>query len=279
MITLANVMPRRRVAGREPVTPLGPPTGRQDHRALWVVASVGLIAASIAAFAGMYASAGHKVPAIVVVRSLAQGQLITGADVGPADVSVSAGVEYIALAQSGRLVGKRAAAAIAKGSLLTMADLSTAPAINDGEAVVGIALKVGAYPAGGLSPGDEVMVVQTASPGAALAAPLGMATASSAGPFDSVVVSGAVASTTISGAAQSGTGILVARAPVTSVAVPATGSTGGYSMVVSVEVTSADAAAVATAAAAGQASIVLLGSSSGSTASTTSTTSPARGPS
>ena len=194
-------------------------------------------------------------------------------------MAVSAGVEYIALARSGRLVGKRAAAAIAKGSLLTMADLSTVPAINDGEAVVGIALKVGAYPAGGLSPGDEVMVVQTASPGAALAAPQSTNTPSGSGPFDSVAVSGAAASAAISGVAQFGTGILVARAPVTSVAVPATGSTGGYSTVVSVKVTSADAPGVATAAAAGQVSIVLLGSSSGSTASTTSTTSPARGPS
>jgi len=241
---------------------------------------VGLIAASIAAFASMYASAGHKVPAIVVVRSLAQGQLITGADVGPADVAVSAGVEYIPLAQSGRLVGKRAAGAISKGSLLTMADLSAVPAIKDGEAVVGIALKAGAYPAGGLSPGDEVMVVQTASPGAALAAPQSTTTPSGSGPFDSVAVSAsAAASTAISGVAQSGTGVLVARAPVTSVAVPATGSTGGYSIVVSVEVASADAPAVATAAAAGQVGIVLLGTSPGPSSSTTHTTSTTGGPS
>ncbi len=279
MTTLADVIPRRRASGSEPTTPVGPPTGRQDHRALWVVASVGLIAASIAAFAGMYASAGHKVPAIVVVRSLTQGQLITGADVARADVSVSAGVEYLPVAQSGRLVGKRAAAAISKGSLLTMADLSAVPAIKDGEAVVGIALKAGAYPAGGLSPGDQVMVVQTASPGVALAAPQSMATPGGAGPFDSVAASATAPSAAISGAAQSGTGILVARAPVTSLSVPASGSTGGYSIVVSVEVGSADAPAVATAAAAGQVSIVLLGSSSGSPTTTTSAASATDGPS
>ena len=231
-----------------------PPVGRRDHRTLVLVASVALIGASIAAFAAIYSGADHKVPAIVVVRPVAQGQLLTAADLGEADVAVSGGVDIVPVAEATLVSGKRAAAAIPSGSLLTMGDLTGAPAIAAGDAVVGVALKDGAYPASGLSPGDQVMVVQTAAPGSAVAVPpTGSSTPTSASPLTTGT------GVTISGTSAAGTDsvILVQQADVFAVTAPPS-SSGTYSLLVSIEVSGSVAAEVATAATAGQVGLVLL---------------------
>ena len=149
-----------------------PPTGTRDRRALVAVGSLVVVGASIATFAGLYASAGHRTAAVVVVRPLVQGQAITSADLGQADVSVSKAVRYIPVADASVIEGKRAASAIPAGSLLTTGDLASAPAVAAGGAVVGVALKDGQFPAGGLSPGEQVLVVQTGTPGSPLSAPV-----------------------------------------------------------------------------------------------------------
>jgi hypothetical protein len=227
-----------------------------------VVASVALICASIAGFSGLYSSADRRTPAVVLVRAVAQGQAITSADLGEADVSVSTGVDFIPVSEASLIAGKRAASAMPGGSLLTLSDLTGAPGIDPGDAVVGVALKDGSYPTSGLDPGDQVMIVQTASPGAALASPTTDGAASSPVGED---VSGAVGATSGSGA-DPGTGILVPRASVFSVGLPSANSSGGYTLLVSVEVASTVAAEVATASTAGQVSLVLLptGSAAGS---------------
>jgi hypothetical protein len=222
------------------------------------VASVALIGASIAGFTSLYSAADHKVPAVVTVRPVSQGQPITSADLGTADVSVSSAVAFIPVAQASVVAGKRAASAIPAGALLSMGDLSAAPAIVPGDAVVGIALKDGAYPAAGLTPGDQVLVVQTAAPGSVVAAPTaGASTATGTAPFTAgaggITVSGAGA-----GTEAAGTGVLVAQATVVTAMVPVTPSSGGNTLLVSIEVPTSSAAPVSTAAVAGQVGLVLL---------------------
>jgi len=270
---VAGALTRRRDPGSDGFAPIRPPTGRRDRRSLVLVASLALVCASIAAFVGLYSSADHKTPAVVLVRSLAQGQPITQADLGEADVAVSAGVGFIPVSQASMLAGKRAVAAIPSGSLLTMADVTGAPAIGPSDAVVGIALKQGAFPASGLSPGDLVMVVQTAGPGTVIAAPsTGVATATggalAAGSSGTVTVTGTGTGTATGtgtgtgtgsvGGGAVGTGVLIPSASVVAVASPGGTSSGGYSLLVSIEVLSSTAADVATAATAGQVSLVLL---------------------
>jgi hypothetical protein len=208
-----------------------------------------VVGASIATFAGLYASAGHRTAAIVVERPLVQGQAITSADLGQANVSVSETVRYIPVADASVLEGKRAAAAIPAGSLLTTGDLATAPAVAAGGAVVGLALKDGQFPAGGLSPGEQVLVVQTGTPGSPLSAPVSSPSAGSPS-----------TSTTASGSALVGTGagVLVPTASVVSVTAPASESGGSYALLVSIEVASTVAPVVATASSADQVSLVLL---------------------
>ncbi|HVC66683.1 MAG TPA: hypothetical protein VND44_03740 [Acidimicrobiales bacterium] len=242
------------------------------------MASVALVGASIAGFASVYSAADRKTPAVVLIRAVGQGQRISSADIGEAEVAVSPGVDFIPLSQVSIVAGKRAVAAMPAGSLVTPADLTGAPAIAGGDAVVGVALKDGTYPASGLSPGDRVLVVQTAAPGMSVAAPPG--DTSAAPPGDTSAASSGVASaassgvasvpplaggptTAVSGVAVGGvsggdTGILVPQASVFAVTVPGTSSSGGATLLVSLEVPSAVAAQVATASAAGQVGLVLL---------------------
>jgi hypothetical protein len=168
---------------------------------------------------------------------------------GQADISLSSGVAFIPVADGSTLVGKRAASAIPAGSLLTPGDLSAAPALPVGSAVVGLALKDGQFPASGLAPGDQVMVVQTAIPGSPLSAPVtgsSQSTATSASGTGSTVLSG------------SATGVLVAQATVATESAPSANASGGFAVLVSVDVPSSIAPDVATAASAGQVSLVIL---------------------
>lgn len=254
MTVLSPTRPRRQrdVPGPDAIRP---PTGGRDRRALVAVASLVVICASVAAFAGLYSSAGHKTAVIVVQQALVQGQPITAAQLGRADVSVSSGVAFIAVADASTVLGKRAAAAVPAGSLLTPGDLTSAPTVAAGSAVVGLALKDGQFPASGLVPGEQVMVVQTATPGSPLSAPVNSTPTTSSGTEASPRAAPGVVATVPSG---SGSGVLEAQATVFSTSAPSADASGGSALLVAVEVTSAIAPDVATAASAGQVSLVLL---------------------
>jgi len=248
--------------------PVTPPAGRPDRRVLVLVASVALIGASIAAFTSLYSSAAHTTPAIVVVRPVAQGDRLTSADLGQVEVSVPAGVAIVPVDEASTVAGKQASVAIAAGSLLTHADLTSGPSVGSGESVVGVALKDGTFPVSGLSVGDQVMIVQTAAPGTAIAAPTSGSGATTSSGTSATTATGVA----FGGANETGAGVLIPQAVVFAVRYPGSSSSGGYSLLVSIEVPSADAAGVATAAAAGQVGLVLLPqASAGNTGSTGST--------
>lgn len=261
MSILNSTLPRRSQPGAESA-PLRPPVGGRDRRAVVAIASLIVVCGSIAAFADLYTSAGHKTAAVVVEQSLVQGQAITAAQLGQADVSVSTGVEYVPEAQASALIGKRAATAVPAGSLLIPEDLTSAPALPTGSAVVGLALKDGQFPESGLIPGQQVMIVQTAIPGSPLSAPV---TGSQSTPLPSGAATG---STVLSGSA---TGVLVAQATVFATSAPSANSSGGFALLVSVEVPSAIAPDVATASSANQVSLVVLPDVTGATLTTPST--------
>ena len=255
MSSITDTLARHRRSGPEAADPLRPPTGRRNRRSALLIGSLVLVFASIAGFAELYSSADHKVPAVVLVRSVTQGHVLTQSDLGVADVALSSGVGYVPVDQASQLAGKRTAAAIPSGSLLTLADVTTAPAIGPGDAVVGIALKQGSLPAAGLSPGDLVMVVQTAGPGAVIGTPPAAGTPAGTGGMITAQAAGGAVS---SGGRGGASGVLIASASVFGVAVPNGTAGGGYSLIVSLEVPSSVASDVATAAGAGQVSLVLL---------------------
>jgi SAF domain len=234
----------RGAARTEPRGSVGPehllPTRSRTKRPLLAAASAVVVVVSIAGFVSLYSSARREQEVVVVTRTIERGQPLLAADLGQASASLSGGVEAIPVSLAAALSGKRAAVTIPAGSLLVPADMTSAPAIPAGDAVVGIALKDGQYPSSDLQPGDEVMVVQTATPGSPLATTTGGG------------------SSTQSDSAGAGTGVLVPQASVFDVTAPGADAGGTVSELVTVEVPSTLASAVSTAAAADQVSLVLL---------------------
>jgi hypothetical protein len=239
------------------------PVARSKKSPLMVVISALVVFASIAIFASIYAAAGHQTPVLIVTRTIEQGQPITGGDLGQASASISGGVIAIPVADAPELSGKRAAVTIPSGSLLTAGDVTGSPAIATGDAVVGLALKPGQLPSVGLTAGDRVMIIQTASPGT----PLNGIADSAAGPAASTADSAAdaqpsTATPSDSDGATPGvggtTGVLVSDAAVFDVEIPPAANSSDDSILVSVEVATTLATDVSTAAAADQVSLVLL---------------------
>lgn len=227
-----------------------PPRGR---RPLMAAASALVVFASVAAFSGIYSSAGHQSAVLIVTGTIEQGQRITAADLGQASVSVSKGVDPILVSDASELSGKRASVTIPAGSLLTLGDITASPVVPAGDAVVGIELKAGQLPSTGLVAGEQVMVVQTASPGA----PLSSAIDSSGGVSGVPGASGASGDGSTNPDAGS-TGVLVPQATVFDVEASQQNGANGGATLISIAVASTLGAVVATAAAADQISVVLL---------------------
>jgi hypothetical protein len=236
------------------------PVARSKKSPLMAVISALVVLASIAIFASIYSAAGHQTPVLIVTRTIEQGQPITGGDLGQASASISGGVIAVPVADASELSGKRAAVTIPSGSLLTAGDVTGSPAIATGDAVVGLALKPGQLPSVGLTAGDRVMIIQTASPGTPLS---GVADSAAAPASGSAASSAADAQSSAAASSDSdgvggATGVLVSEAAVFDVEVPTAANSTDDSILVSVEVATTLATDVSTAAAADQVSLVLL---------------------
>ncbi len=230
----------------------GLPTTPPTRKPLMIAASAAVVFVSIAAFAAIYSSSNHQSSVLVVTRTIQQGQQITRSDLGQSSVAISGGVTPILVADAPELAGKRAAVTIPAGSLLVAGDLTGSGQIASGDAVVGLALKDSELPSGGVEPGEQVMIVQTAGPGVSVASGSSSSSTSS------------ISSDQSSGMGGGATGVLVPQATVFGTSEPSANSSNGATQLVSVEVSSTLAAAVSTVAAADQVSLALLPPDSGS---------------
>ncbi len=252
---MTTLLDRSATPGRAAVPGDGPgryrlPVAPRGRRPLLTVASGLLVLASVAVFASLSTSADHRVPVLAVTSTIHQGQPITAADLGTADVAGSGGFSSIPVSAASGLAGRWAAVTIPAGSLLTPGDVTTSRPLSAGSAVVGLALKDGQLPSTGVDPGDQVMIVQTLAPGSVLA--VGGDTGAGGGTSEGD-----------GGGSVASVGVLVARSTVFETATPSATTSSGATELVSVEVPATLAAAVATAAAASQVSLVLLPPGSG----------------
>jgi hypothetical protein len=211
---------------------------------MMILGSIVLVFTSVAVFAQLYSSAARQTAVLISTTSIQQGQQLNGSELGQVNASISGDVSVIPVSDASELQGKRAAVTIPAGSLLTVEDVTNSQPISPGDAVVGMALKLGQLPSSGVEPGEEVMVVETGSPGTSLDLP--------AGSSESQVDVGTA------------TSVLVHRALVFDVEAPQANSESTASELVSVEVPQTVAAVASSAAAAGQTSLVLLPSGSDS---------------
>ena len=202
-----------------------PGPGRRRQLPL-VAVGVLLVVGCALGFADASLHLGTREEVLAVAQPVAAGQVLTAADLRAVKVSTGSGLAVVAVGAEGSVLGRRAAVGLLPGSLLSAAEVGSAPPVGAGSDVVALGLKPGAYPPG-LAPGDRVEVVPVPSSGSTT----GSVAAGS--PVDATVLS-------------------VEGAPVGS----------GAPTVVSLAVAARDAGEVAALAAAGQASVVEIGAGS-----------------
>ena len=143
-----------------PVAPrLALPRGRRRPGLLALGIALTALGALVAVW--LVSSAGHRQPVVALVRDVPYGSVITAADLGTAEVSVDPTIRTIPASQATSVVGSVAATNLAAGSLLTRGQLTTIAPPGPGEVLVAVALPASRMPAGGLQPGDRVLIVET----------------------------------------------------------------------------------------------------------------------
>ncbi|MCO5969322.1 CpaB family protein [Actinoallomurus soli] len=108
---------------------------------------------------------GQRVPVIRVAKPVAAGQRIPASALEEVQVSAAGGLDYIPWRDRAKVTQTYATVTLVSGSLLTNGMISTAASAAKGTVVVGLALKPGQLPAGGLRPGDRVAVYAVAVEG------------------------------------------------------------------------------------------------------------------
>jgi hypothetical protein len=215
--------------GLRPSAPARSGVGRR-RQLPWVVAGVVLVVGCALAFglASLRLSGGEEV--LAVAQPVAAGQVLTASDLRVVRVSPAAGLQPVLAGSEASMLGRPVSVSLVPGTLLTPADLGSAPPGPAGSDVVALALKAGAFPPS-VGPGDSVAVVAV--------------------------------TTSASGGGSPLTGNLP---PVPAVVVGVQAAPQGSSAdeVVSLSVDPADAAAVARLGAAGQAVLVQLPAGSSS---------------
>ncbi|MBK8458811.1 MAG: hypothetical protein IPL43_00160 [Micropruina sp.] len=157
-------------APAEKVTgPTGPPPAQKlQRKPLLVVLAVLLVSAGAVSGCGC----GLPPPAVEVVSVRAgvqRGHLIAVTDLSVVRVAVDPSVRTVPSAELDGLVGRRAAADLTAGTLLSPAQVSDMPVPGPGSSVVGVPIAPGLMPSEPLLAGDLVRLVHTPGPQGELA--------------------------------------------------------------------------------------------------------------
>ena len=198
--------------------------GRRRQMPL-VVVGVLLVVGCALGFADASLSLASHEDVLVVAQPLAAGQVLSSSDLRAVKVSTGTGLDVVPTGAEASVVGRPAAVPLVAGALLTRGEVGAGSPANAGEDVVAVALKEGLFPPG-LAPGDRVQVVPVVTSSSSTATAPGS-------PVNATVLG-----------------------------VEATPAASNTATVFSLQVSKADADAVASLAAAGEVSLVQLGTGS-----------------
>jgi hypothetical protein len=164
--------PTSRAPGRLPVPP-------RERRPALAALAVLLIVGGALVSAYLVTVSGQRVPVIRVARPVAAGQRIPLSALEEVRISATGGLDTIPWSDRDRVIQTYATVNLVQGALLTNGMIGTDASIAKGTVVVGLALKPGQLPAGGLRPGDRVALYavagangQTGVPAGAVLAPV-----------------------------------------------------------------------------------------------------------
>ena len=134
-------------------------TGRAGRRNVPLL-GVGVVLVVVGALgaAALRSKAGERIPVLVVARPVTAGSVITDADLREAELSPVSGVATVLAAERENIVGRRAAAPLSEGTVLSESQLASGARLASGEALVPLSLARGRVPVE-VGPGDRVAVM------------------------------------------------------------------------------------------------------------------------
>ncbi|MFJ8015014.1 SAF domain-containing protein [Streptomyces sp. NPDC096339] len=105
--------------------------------------------------------AGNRVAVIALAHDVKAGEVVKAGDLVAAEVAPDPALKPVPVTRSQDIVGKRAAADLPKGTLITGASVTEGANVAKGRDTVGVLAKPGQLPAQHLRAGDAVVVVYT----------------------------------------------------------------------------------------------------------------------
>lgn len=98
---------------------------------------------------------------LAVARDVPLGASLTAQDLTVANVTSDPNLSPIPATQQSSIVGMVAQVPLVRGELLTRGQLGTGDGVGPGEVLVALPLKMGQFPARGLTAGQRVLIVTT----------------------------------------------------------------------------------------------------------------------
>lgn len=102
----------------------------------------------------------EKIPALATATKIERGAVVSRTDLRIVYVPAGDGIARLDVDRLDSVVGRVALVDLPAGALVTPSLVADGATIGDGQAIVGLSLDPGAYPAMGLAPGDRVNVVR-----------------------------------------------------------------------------------------------------------------------
>ncbi|RKE22580.1 SAF domain-containing protein [Streptomyces sp. TLI_171] len=135
--------------------------GARRRRPAVLAMATALIAAGGLGGAALYNSSGQRIAVLALARDVPMGQVLSPDDLTVAHIAGDPALHPLDAQDLSRTVGLRATTDLKRGSLLVKADVTSDPATQPGQQIVGIAAKHSQLPATRLQPGLQILVVNT----------------------------------------------------------------------------------------------------------------------
>ncbi|QCX82272.1 SAF domain protein (plasmid) [Streptomyces sp. YIM 121038] len=135
-----------------------PQPPRRRRRSFMILGAVMVLAGALG-FAGLMHASAERSDVLALARDVPAGQKLTSGDLRVVALSDAPGLKPVPAQQKNQVLGRRAAAALSQGSLLTDGQLTEHGGLRPGEALVAVEVKRSMAPVDALRPGDAVQLV------------------------------------------------------------------------------------------------------------------------
>lgn len=141
-------------------------TPRGRRRPGLLMAGVAMAALGALTVMWLVSSVGDRSAVVLVARDVPYGAALSAEDLTTTSAALDSTVAVVAADDADAFVGMVAATDLAAGTLLSPASVTAGGVIGPGEVLVPLPLTSDRVPAGGLSSGDELLVIDAPPPGA-----------------------------------------------------------------------------------------------------------------